>query len=93
MYSEKWLEKNLRERVKAFGGMALKFWCFSFTGFPDRMILMPGGRIYFAEIKSEGKPLKPRQKIVIPWLRRLGFQVWLIDSELVLLAFFKDLRI
>ena len=79
--SEKTLEKKLREGVKRLKGIALKFHCLSFTGMPDRMVLMPKGRIYFVELKSEGKKPSPRQVIVHEMLRNLGFLVFVIDSE------------
>jgi hypothetical protein len=78
---EKKLETNLFKLVKKLGGYALKFFCLSFTGMPDRIVLMPGGRIWFVEVKDTGKKPSPRQEFVIGWLRKLGFEVWIIDSE------------
>jgi hypothetical protein len=89
--SEKTLEKKVVAAVKIAGGIALKVWSVSFSGLPDRQILLPNGRIIWAEIKSEGKFLSPRQRIVIPMLMRLGFEVWVIDDELSYLAFTKSL--
>lgn len=90
--NEKLIEKKLREAVKKLGGLALKFWVVSFTGFPDRIILMPHGIIRFAELKSTGKDLKPRQKIVIAMLRKLGFEVYVIDTQNLLDEFLNKLR-
>jgi hypothetical protein len=87
--TEKTIEKNLRDRIKILGGLAIKFFSPWFTGMPDRIVLMPGGRIYFVEVKSPGAELKPRQKIVIPMLIRLGFTVLIVDSENRLNEFFK----
>ena len=84
MASEKLLEKKLREGVKKLGGIAIKFFCPSFTGLPDRIILMPGGRVYFAEMKTTGKKPSPRQEVVITMLRRLKFHVWIIDDNPIL---------
>lgn len=81
MASEKTLEKRLRETVKKAGGMAIKIYCLSFTGLPDRFVLMPGGRLWIVELKSTGMDCSPRQKIVIPQLLKLGFKVWVIDTE------------
>jgi hypothetical protein len=89
MMTEKTIEKNLRDRVKLLGGLAIKFFSPWFTGMPDRIVLMPGGRIYFVEVKSPGAELKPRQRIVIPFLIKLGFTVLVIDSESDLNDFFK----
>jgi len=85
--SEKLLEKKLRETVKKLGGLAIKFFVLSFTGFPDRIVLMPGGRIWFVELKSTGKKPTPRQEIVIGILRKLGFSVYVIDTQELLKEF------
>jgi hypothetical protein len=79
--NEKLIEKKLREGVKKLKGEALKFFCMSFTGMPDRIVLMPGGRVWFVELKSTGKKPSPRQEFVIGWLRKLGFQVFVIDTQ------------
>jgi hypothetical protein len=79
--NEKLIEKKLREGVKKLKGEALKFFCMSFTGMPDRIVLMPGGRAWFVELKSTGNKPSPRQEFVIGWLRRLGFQVFVIDTQ------------
>ncbi len=52
---EKTVEAYLRNRVKAAGGLALKLVCPGWTGVPDRLILLPGARVYFAETKDLGK--------------------------------------
>jgi hypothetical protein len=92
MSNEKSLEQTLREIVKKLGGLALKFWCLSFTGMPDRIVLMPGGRIWFVEIKSEGKKPSPRQLYVIGLLQRMGFRVWVIDTKVLLENFLKEIQ-
>lgn len=81
MANEKTLELKLRTQVKKLGGIALKFASPFFTGMPDRIVLMPGGRIYFAELKSEGKKPTPRQSLVIAELESLGFKVFVIDTN------------
>ena len=78
---EKTIESYLRRRVRDAGGLALKFICPGWTGVPDRIILMPGGRVYFAETKDTGKKPKPRQKHVHGRLRELGFSVFVPDSK------------
>lgn len=85
MASEKLLERKLREAVKLKGGIALKFFSYTFTGLPDRIILMPQGRCYFAELKTTGKKLEPRQKVVKTFLEKLNFTVFVIDDEASLL--------
>lgn len=78
---EKTVEAYLRERVKKNGGLALKLVCPGWTGAPDRLILMPGGRAYFAETKDAGKQPRPRQIRVHGILRGLGFRVYVPDSR------------
>lgn len=91
--NEKTLEKKLRDRVRAKNGLALKFISPSFTGVPDRIILLPRGTIYFAEIKTTGKQPTERQKIVHEILRGLGFYVAVIDSEKTLEDFYGVMEI
>lgn len=79
-YSEKLIEKKLREQIKKMGGLALKLESQHFTGLPDRMVLMPEGRIYFVETKSTGDKPRKRQLLVHQQLRDLGFSVDVIDD-------------
>lgn len=84
MGKEAGLETKLREAVKRLGGWAVKFWPLSIIGFPDRMVLMPGGRIYFVEMKAPGKTPNDIQKAVHAKLLRLGFPVYLVDGKIKL---------
>ncbi|ADG00079.1 VRR-NUC domain protein [Clostridium botulinum F str. 230613] len=47
---------------------------------PDRIVLLPEGRIIFVELKAPGKKPRPIQKYRIKELRSLGFRVEIIDS-------------
>lgn len=78
---EKTVEQHLRTQVKKAGGLALKLVCPGFNGVPDRLILMPGGRVYFAETKDKGKTPRPRQLRVHERLGELGFKVFVPDSK------------
>lgn len=81
MANEKALEKKLRTEVKKLGGIALKFASPFYTGIPDRIVLLSGARIWFVELKSEGKEPTHRQEFVINELRGLGFNVLVIDTK------------
>lgn len=70
------LETALRIAIKKRGGLALKLTSLSFTGLPDRLILLPGARIYFLETKGVEKTPRPRQLVVQRQLEALGFRVW-----------------
>ncbi|MCI9192001.1 MAG: VRR-NUC domain-containing protein [Acutalibacter muris] len=78
---EKTVEQYLRKQVKKAGGLALKLVCPGFTGVPDRLILLPGGQMCFAETKDAGKTPRLRQRRVHDKLRELGFLVFVPDSK------------
>lgn len=78
--SEKSIEKQLKRRIEAEGGLCLKFWCLSMAGMPDRICLLPGGRIIFVELKGPGAKPSPVQRVIHARLRSLGFIVEVIDS-------------
>ena len=78
---EKHIEKTLKEAVKAKGGMALKFISPGMSGVPDRLVLLPGGKIFFVEIKAPGEIMRPQQIKRKRQLEALGFLVYCIDSK------------
>lgn len=73
---ESTVEARLRKGVERAGGRCLKFVSPGHTGVPDRIILMPGGKVYFAELKAPGEKERPRQEYVQHRLRELGFRVF-----------------
>ncbi len=75
------IEAYLRDSVKRLGGRAFKFVSPGQAGVPDRIIVYPGGRLFFAELKAPGKKPTPLQVKQINFLRSLGFSVWVIDSK------------
>ena len=91
MVSEKLLEKKLREIVKIAGGLAVKLVAVSFSGLPDRLILLPGGKVCFVEVKSTGKKLSPQQLVVKNFLESIGFKVWVVDTDETLQEFKKSI--
>ena len=78
---EKTIEQKLREAVKKRGGIAPKFVSPSFYGMPDRIILLPQGRMAFVEVKAPGEKPRPLQLAKHEALKRLGFRVYVLDSE------------
>ena len=77
---ERELEQQFRLHVKRAGGIALKLVCPGFAGMPDRLVLMPNGHIFLAEIKRPGERARPLQKERHRMLKELGFRVFVIDS-------------
>ena len=78
---EKYIEQKLIKAVKAIGGIALKFISPGYNGVPDRLILLPGGIIAFAEIKTSGSKPRLLQERRHEMLRQLGFKLYVIDDE------------
>ena len=74
------IEKVLREAVESNAGVAYKFVSPGRRGVPDRLVLFPGGRAYFVELKAPGKDLEPHQDREIARIRRMGHSVTVIDS-------------
>ncbi len=77
---EKQIEQKLVQAVRKSGGMCLKFVSPNFDGMPDRLIILPGGKIAFTELKAPGKKPRPLQIARHKTLMKLGFHVYVIDS-------------
>ena len=75
------IEKALVDRVKKAGGLCLKFTSPSMTGIPDRIILLPKGRVGFVETKRPGGEPRPIQKKRIKQFKDLGFKVYVLDNK------------
>lgn len=78
---EKDIERKLTKAVKDMGGLAPKFVSPGFDGVPDRLVLLPKGRLAFVELKAEGKKLRPLQEKRKRQLEALGFSVFCIDNK------------
>lgn len=77
---EKIVEQHLVKAVKNSGGIAPKLVSPGFDGMPDRLVLLPGGKIGFVEVKAPGKEPRPLQVARHGLLRRLGFKVYILDD-------------
>ena len=71
------IEKKLVTAARARGGMAAKFVSPSMNGMPDRLVLLPGGRMGFVELKAPGKKPQLVQELRI---RQLRFLVAVVDK-------------
>ena len=77
---EREVEKRLTVEVKKRGGMSPKFVSPGQDGMPDRLVLLPHGRIGFVECKAPGEKPRALQIARHEMLRRLGFMVFVVDS-------------
>lgn len=77
---ESYIERMLKKKVEQVGGKALKFVSPGWAGAPDRLVLLPGGRLIFVELKAPGRKPRPLQLKRHEELRALGFQVEVIDT-------------
>lgn len=78
---ERDIEKYLREQVKKINGIAYKFESPGNAGVPDRIILLPNGRVFFVELKAPGKKPTALQLAQHRKIERVGFEVSVIDSK------------
>ena len=78
--SEKVIEKYLVNKVAELDGWAIKLIPDQVKGLPDRLVLLPGGRVYFVELKSAGQKLRPLQDKIHKRLELMCFEVLVIDS-------------
>lgn len=78
---ESLIEKHLVAEVKRAGGHAYKFVSPGRRGVPDRIVLLPGGRIVFVECKAPGQKPRSEQLREHERLRALGFNVVVLDSK------------
>ena len=77
---EKKIECRLVTEVKKRGGIAPKFVSPGLAGMPDRLVLIPDGRLAFVEVKAPGKKPRPLQLSRHRLLRDLGFRVYVLDD-------------
>ena len=77
---EKTIEHKLKSAVKNMGGIAFKFTAPGINGVPDRLVLLPYGKLAFIELKAPGKDMRPLQVRRKKQLEQLGFSVYCIDS-------------
>lgn len=76
---EKEIEQKFTLMARQTGGLALKFVSPGMIGMPDRLVLLPGGRMAFVEVKAPGRAPRPLQEARHRTLRRLGFRVFVLD--------------
>ena len=79
MPAEKTTERKLVQAVKLMGGMAPKFVSPGLDGVPDRIVLLPGCKAAFVELKADGQKLRPLQERRKRQIEALGFRVYCVS--------------
>lgn len=77
---ERDIEKKFKESMESLNCLVFKFTSPGRAGVPDRLVVMPGGRCFFVELKRPGGKLRPLQTF---WKNRLeaqGADYFVIDS-------------
>lgn len=83
------LEQFFRRRVRLVGGRSSKIT--AEKGCPDRLVLMPGGRIYLVELKTERGRLEPAQVVWCQRAAALGTKVHVLYGKTGVLAWLRDI--
>ncbi|MBU3155164.1 VRR-NUC domain-containing protein [Clostridium estertheticum] len=86
------IEKRLIKEIEKIGGKALKFVSPGVTGVPDRIVLLPHGKMIFVELKAPGKKESPMQRYRAKEYRNLGFDVRCIDSVELIIKLIEEVR-
>ena len=74
------IERKLVSAAKVRGGICPKWVSPGYDGVPDRIVLLPGGKIGFVEVKAPGEKPRPLQLARHNLLRQLGFKVYILDG-------------
>lgn len=73
--TEAQIEQKLGKQIKNKGGLYYKFVSPGSTGVPDRVVIAPGGKVIFIELKTESGKLSTMQAIQISRLKAVGADV------------------
>jgi len=88
---EKEIERYLVRRTIEHGGVAYKWVSPGRVGVADRIVLLPGGVVWFVELKTVKGRLSPWQKLFAAEMRRMGMNYIVIRSKPEVDQWFLDL--
>jgi len=81
MILERDIERYLVRRTIEHGGVAYKWMSPGRVGVADRIVLLPGGVVWFVELKTVRGRLSPWQKVFAADMRRMGMNYIVIRSK------------
>ncbi|MDD7513147.1 MAG: VRR-NUC domain-containing protein [Clostridiales bacterium] len=88
---EKDIEKILTTEIKKLGGRAYKFISPGNSGVPDRIVVLPGGKMMFVELKAKTGSLSVLQSVQVKRLIELGQKVYVVYGLKGLKDFFNEI--
>lgn len=72
---ESQIEERLGRMIRSRGGLYYKFVSPGSRGVPDRLVILPGGRVIFVELKTATGHLSSLQRYQIERMRAQGADV------------------
>lgn len=76
---ERYIEQQLMKKIRQRGGLCEK-WNAGTSGWPDRIVLLPDGKVGFVEVKAPGEKPRALQVHRHEQLRALGYSVYVLDG-------------
>ena len=89
---EKRVERHLVEGVRLLGGMCLKFVSPGNSGVPDRLVILPDGKIIFVELKTDVGRLSKIQEYTINEMRKRSADVRVLYGLKDVKAFIEEVK-
>lgn len=76
------VERELRMRVQEIGGICIKTKAIGYRGFFDRVVVLPGGKVWFVELKRpKGGRLSVHQVYLIDRFSQLGAMTAVVKNS------------
>lgn len=86
------IEAKLARMVREMGGLCFKFVSPGSPGVPDRIVLLPGNRVIFVELKTETGRLARIQNWQLGEMRKRGADVRVLKGLEQVRAFVEEVR-
>lgn len=89
---ESQIEARLIKMVRNLGGLCYKFVSPGNPGVPDRLLILPGGRVIFIELKTEVGRLAHIQEWQLDEMRKRGADVRVLKGLEQVKQFVEEVR-